>query len=108
RVAAMQRAAARAHRDPGLTQLGERAAIVERVLERAQLGVDRGERAQLLANEILVDARELVLVADEDDEVAEAQLADAAQVAKPPAKAPAVAEARALGHGLLAGGYVAR
>ena len=103
-LAAVQRAAARAHRDAGLAQLGERAAVVERVLEGAQLAVDGGQRGELAVHERLVDLREAVLVEDEAAEVAEAELAHAAQVAQAPAQAAALAEARAGGNRLLAGG----
>src|SRR5690349_2895099 len=70
RVAAMQGAAPGADGDAGLAQLGQRAPVVERVLERAQLGVDGGQRGELAAHELLVEVRELVLVEDEAAEVA--------------------------------------
>src|SRR5215207_8154486 len=105
-LAAVERAAARADRDAGLAQLRDRTAVVERVLERPQLGVDRGQGGQLAADELLVDVREAVLVEDEAAEVAEAELADAAQVAQAAPQASALAEARAIGHRLLARGHV--
>ena len=66
--------------------------------------VDGGERGELAVDERVVDLGEAVLVEDEAAEVAEAQLADAAQVAQAPAQPPALAEARAVGDRLLAGG----
>ena len=69
------------------------ARVVERLLERAQLGVDGLQRRELAADELLVGPVEAVLVEDEAAEVAEAELAHAAQVAQAAAQPAAVAEA---------------
>ena len=103
-VAAVQRAAARAGRDAGLAQLGDRPASSSASLERAQLAVDGVQRVDLRRRGRVVRRREAVLVEDEAAEVAEAELADAAQVAQAAAQAAAVAEARASGTGSGPGG----
>ena len=94
RVAAVQRAATGARGDAGLAQLGDVALLAERLLERAQLGVDGRQGGDLAADELDVLAAELVLVEDEAAEVAVAELADAPQEAQAAAEATAVAEAR--------------
>ena len=93
----MQRAAARAGRDPRLAQLVDRPAVVEHALERAQLLVDGGERADLRLDEVRAVAAEAAHVEHQPADVAERQLAGAAQEAQPPAQLAAVAEARAAG-----------
>src|SRR6185436_15390990 len=94
RVAAVQRAAARTRRDAGLAQLRDVALLAERLLERAQFGVDRREGGDLAADELDVLAAELVLVEDEAAEVAVPELAHAPQEAQAAAEATAIAEAR--------------
>ena len=93
-VAAVQRAAARARGEAGLAQLGDVALLAERLLQRAQLGVDGRERGDLAADELRVLAAELVLVEDEAAEIAVPELAHAPQEAQAAAEATAVAEAR--------------
>ena len=95
----MQGAAARAGRDPRLAQLVDRAAVVEDPLERAQLLVDRGERADLRLDEIGAVAAEAAHVEHQPADVAKRQLAGAAQEAQPAAQLAAVAEARGVGAG---------
>src|SRR4051794_31446811 len=92
-VAAVQRAAAGAGGDAGLAQLDDVAALVEHALDRAQLAVDGVQGGELAQHELVVAAPEAVQVEGQAAEVAEAELADAAQVAQPPPEPAAVAEA---------------
>ena len=93
RVAAVQGAAARTGGDAGLAQLDDVAALVEHALDRAQLAVDGVERGELAEHELVVAAREAMEVEGEAAEVAEAELADTAQVAQAAPQPAAVAEA---------------
>ena len=96
-LAGVQRPAALARRQPRLAQLVDRAAVVEHALERAQLAVDRAERGELRLDEVGAVAVEAAHVEDEPADVAERELARAAQEAQPPAQPAAVAEARRAG-----------
>ena len=101
RLAAVQRAAPRALADAGLVQLGDGAPVVEGVLERAQLAIDLVERGELGRDQLVVLAVEAVQVEEQAADVAEPELAHAAEVAQAAAQAPALAESRSrVGDGL--------
>src|SRR5204862_3199742 len=86
--------AARARGDPGLAQVDVQRLVPKHALERAQLLVDDRERVELGVDELLTGALETMQVEDEAAEVAEAELAHAAQVRQAAAQPPAIAEAR--------------
>ncbi|MBW3609311.1 MAG: ABC transporter substrate-binding protein [Actinobacteria bacterium] len=96
RVAGVQRPAACAGCDARLAQLVDRPSVVEHPLECAQLLVDGRQRADLRLEEVRSLAAEAAHVEDEPADVAERELARAAQEAQPAAQFAAVAEARAL------------
>ncbi len=72
----------------------EGALVLERMLERPQFAIDRGERVELLGDERVAAAPEAVQIEDEPAEVAEAEFADAPQMTQATTEAAAVLEAR--------------
>ena len=100
----MDRGAAWAGGDAGVAQHRHRLVLGEGAFERAQLGVDLTERAELGEHERVVALAEAVQVVDQPAEVAIGELARLAQEARAAAHAPALAEAgrsggqRGIGH----------
>jgi len=89
----VDRRAPRAGGDAGFTQDRERVALLQGALQRAQLGVELADRAQLGEHQRVVALAEPVKVEDQASEVAVGELARLAQEARAAAHAPARPEA---------------
>ena len=81
-VAAVDRGAARAGRDPGLAQDRDGLTLAEGRFQRAQLGVDLPKRVQLVEHQLIVALAEAMQVEDEPAEVAVGELPSLAQEAR--------------------------
>lgn len=99
-LAAVNRRAARASGNAGVTQHGYRPMLAECSFERPQLGVDLPERSELAHYESIVALAEAVEVEDQTTEIAVGELAGLAQEARAATHPPTLAEARgSCGHG---------
>jgi hypothetical protein len=89
----VDRRAARAGGDAGLPQHGHRLALLQKGFQRAQLGVDLSERAELGEHELVVSLAEAVQVEDEPAEITISELARLAEEASAPPQPSARREA---------------